>query len=88
MDKLKVNDFVEVNISYSLNTVSEFAKVTGDNNPIHIDPKFAETTVFKKTHRTWSFANKYFLKNLSIGFTGSRNNISWPGYEISSPSIS
>ncbi len=39
MDKLKVNDFVEVNISYSLNTVCEFAKVTGDNNPIHIDPK-------------------------------------------------
>lgn len=70
MDKLKVNDFVEVNISYSLNTVREFAKVTGDNNPIHINPKFAETTVFKKPIVHGALVTSTFSKILASDLPG------------------
>lgn len=70
MDKLKVNDFVEVSISYSLNTVCEFAKVTGDNNPIHVDPKFAATTTFKKPIVHGALVTSTFSKILASDLPG------------------
>ncbi|MFW1968563.1 MaoC family dehydratase [Acinetobacter guillouiae] len=33
---------------FTENDVIKFAEVTGDNNPIHLDKKHAETTIFKK----------------------------------------
>jgi acyl dehydratase len=34
--------------SFSQSEVIAFAKVTGDNNPVHLDDEFASQTVFKK----------------------------------------
>ena len=33
---------------YSQEQVDEFARVTGDNNPVHLDEKFASQTIFKR----------------------------------------
>lgn len=34
--------------SFSQEDVNQFAKITGDNNPVHLDPVYAETTTYKK----------------------------------------
>lgn len=34
--------------SFTQDEVNEFAKITGDNNPIHVDPVFAANTTYKK----------------------------------------
>ena len=41
---LKVGDKYEYEFSYTQQDVELFARVTGDNNPIHIDAEFAKTT--------------------------------------------
>ena len=34
--------------SYTQAQVNEFARVTGDNNPVHLDEEFASNTIFKR----------------------------------------
>ena len=41
---LKVGDRYEYEFSYTQQDVELFARVTGDNNPIHIDAEFAKMT--------------------------------------------
>ncbi|MBK5277412.1 MAG: MaoC family dehydratase [Bacteroidia bacterium] len=47
-----VTPFVEYKyehqFEFSQEDVNRFAQVTGDNNPIHLDPNYAATTAFKK----------------------------------------
>lgn len=38
----------ELEFSYSAKDVADFAAITGDNNPLHLDEEYAATTVFKK----------------------------------------
>ncbi len=44
---IKVNDIYNHKFSYSQQQVEEFARVTGDNNPVHTNAEFAATTMFK-----------------------------------------
>ena len=44
---LQVGNYAEVKHSFDQATVTAFAGICGDNNPLHIDPKFAATTMFK-----------------------------------------
>ncbi len=43
---LKIGDKYSYEFSYTQEEVELFAKVTGDNNPIHIDAEFAKNTPF------------------------------------------
>ena len=43
---LKVNDFYELELSFTQEQVNAFAQITGDDNPLHIDYEFAKTTPF------------------------------------------
>lgn len=46
--EINIGDKVSVERCFSLQDVKDFAALSGDNNPIHLNEKFAETTVFKK----------------------------------------
>jgi len=48
-DGLKVGNYAEVRHTFDQTTVTDFADICGDNNPLHIDPVFAKTTMFKGT---------------------------------------
>lgn len=43
-----INEKYTHTFSFSQNDVIDFAKVTGDNNPIHLDEKMASKSIFKK----------------------------------------
>ena len=40
--------------------IESFAKISGDNNPIHLDEKFAATTQFKKRIAHGLMSSSYF----------------------------
>jgi acyl dehydratase len=44
-----VGSYAEVERIFSQSTVNQFAAISGDNNPIHINPEYALTTRFKGT---------------------------------------
>jgi acyl dehydratase len=45
---IEVGQEYKHNFIFSQDEVAAFAKVTGDNNPVHLDADFAATTVFKQ----------------------------------------
>ena len=45
---IKIGDTYSYNITFNQDNVNTFAIITGDNNPIHIDPEFAKNTPFGK----------------------------------------
>ena len=46
-EKLHLNQTFSTNFSFSQQDVADFAHVTGDNNPVHLDEDFASKTIFK-----------------------------------------
>ena len=42
-----VGAFCELEHVFSQDEVNDFAKICGDNNPLHTDPEFASSTIFK-----------------------------------------
>ena len=45
---LFAGDTFEFLFSFSQDEVDAFAKISGDNNPVHLDSTYAATTVYKK----------------------------------------
>ncbi len=45
---LRIGDAAEVPRRFSAEEVALFAKISGDNNPLHIDEAFARTTRFQR----------------------------------------
>ena len=46
---LAIGQHAQVTHIFSQNDVNSFAELCGDNNPLHSDPEFAKTTMFKGT---------------------------------------
>lgn len=67
---LSVNDRHEESISFTQNQVEDFAKVSGDNNPIHLDAEYAKETIFKKPIVHGMLAASIFSKILGTVFPG------------------
>jgi len=47
LSDLQIGFFKEVNRSFSRSEVVAFAELSGDINPIHLNPEFAKNTIFK-----------------------------------------
>lgn len=47
LEKLHLNQTFSTDFSFSQQDVFDFARVTGDNNPVHLDEEFASKTIFK-----------------------------------------
>jgi 3-hydroxybutyryl-CoA dehydratase len=45
---IKVGDTASLTKTFTESDVLSFAEISGDRNPVHIDPKFAATTRFKR----------------------------------------
>ena len=47
IDELKVGDSAEISKTITETDINDFARVTGDFNPVHLDQTYAEKTIFK-----------------------------------------
>ena len=48
IEDLKVGQKAELKKKITEKDIQQFAELTGDNNPVHINNEFAERTIFKK----------------------------------------
>jgi acyl dehydratase len=70
MIKLKLGDTYAEKVKFTQANVEIFAQITGDNNPIHLDPVYAAKTPFGKPIVHGFYAGSIFSK--VFGTT-------WPG---------
>ena len=47
IDELKVGDSAQISKTITETDIADFARVTGDFNPVHLDQAYAEKTFFK-----------------------------------------
>jgi 3-hydroxybutyryl-CoA dehydratase len=47
IDELKIGDSAQFSKTITETDINDFAKVTGDFNPLHLDQGYAEKTIFK-----------------------------------------
>jgi 3-hydroxybutyryl-CoA dehydratase len=47
IDEIKIGDSAQISNTITETVINDFAKATGDFNPIHIDQTYAEKTMFK-----------------------------------------
>ncbi|MDD4212823.1 MAG: MaoC family dehydratase [Bacilli bacterium] len=45
--KLQIGDHAQLSKAFHLEEVEWFAKITGDNNPLHLDEEYAQKSIFK-----------------------------------------
>lgn len=67
---LKAGDRFEHRFTINQEEVNQFAEVTGDTNPIHLDSDYASKTPFKKTIIHGIFSTAVFSKILGTHFPG------------------
>lgn len=68
--KLNEQDEYRLAFSYSQDQVNRFAEVTGDNNPLHLDEKYAATTMFKRPIMHGFLGGSVFSKIFGTLFPG------------------
>lgn len=62
MEKINVGDTFSFDVTYHQADVETFAKITGDNNPIHINQEYAAKTPFGKCIVHGFFAGAIFSR--------------------------
>ncbi|MBY0424480.1 MAG: MaoC family dehydratase [Cytophagales bacterium] len=67
---MEVGDSYTISFSYTQDQVAQFAHVTGDDNPIHLDETFAAQTPFKKPIIHGFLGGSIFSKVLGTLFPG------------------
>ena len=67
---IPLNTVYRHNFSFTQNDVILFAKVSGDNNPLHLDADFAATTAFKRPIIHGALASSVFSKIMGTEFPG------------------
>jgi acyl dehydratase len=67
---IEVGDQYRYKFSYSQEQVNNFAEVTGDKNPIHIDQEYASKTMFGRTIMHGFLGGSVFSKIFGTLFPG------------------
>jgi acyl dehydratase len=67
---IELNTEYRHSFSFTQDDVILFAKVSGDNNPLHLDPDFASTTNFKRPIIHGALASSVFSKVMGTLFPG------------------
>jgi acyl dehydratase len=67
---IKIGDIFEEEFSFSQQDVNAFANISGDHNPIHIDPEYTANTVYKKPIIHGFLGGSIFSKILGTSFPG------------------
>jgi acyl dehydratase len=67
---MTLNDTHRYQFRFSQAEVEAFARVTGDNNPLHLDPGFAAQTPFKRPIIHGMLGASVFTKVLGTEFPG------------------
>lgn len=62
-DEISLGDFAEVTKTISEKDINQFAEISGDKNPAHLDEDYAKKTVFKKRIAHGIFISS-FISNL------------------------
>ncbi|MGP1515036.1 MAG: MaoC family dehydratase [Bacteroidales bacterium] len=70
MEKIKVGDVFEFVTTYHQQDVEMFAKISGDNNPIHIDQEYAKNTPFGQCIVHGFFAGAVFSRVFGTQWPG------------------
>ena len=69
-NKLKKGDTYTEKARFTQKNVDTFAEITGDNNPIHVDPEYAAKTPFGKPIVHGFFAGAVFSKVFGTQWPG------------------
>jgi acyl dehydratase len=67
---INIGDTFEHHFSFSQEDVVLFAKVTGDNNPVHLDEEYASKTLFKRPIIHGMLGGSVFSKVFGTMFPG------------------
>ncbi len=67
---IKAGDTYTHDVTFKQADVAMFAEISGDNNPVHIDPEYAATTIFKRPIVHGFFSGAVFSKVFGTLFPG------------------
>jgi acyl dehydratase len=70
MERIKTGDRYEYAVNFRQADVAAFAKITGDNNPIHLDDDYAKATPFGRPVVHGFLAGAVFSKVFGTIFPG------------------
>lgn len=70
MNSLQVGDSHTASLRFSQADVETFARLTGDANPIHLDPAYAATTRFQRPIMHGFLSASVFSRVLGMAFPG------------------
>ncbi len=67
---MEINEVYTHEFQFSQEEVNQFAKVTGDNNPVHTNPEYAAKTMFKRPIMHGMLSASLFSKVFGTLFPG------------------
>ncbi len=71
---IKVKDTYRYDVVFTQDDVAKFANLTGDINPVHLDPTYAATTPFKKQIVQGVLVSCAFSKVFGTMWPGSKDS--------------
>lgn len=70
MNKYNIGDYFKEDFSFKQKEVIQFAKLTGDCNPLHLDEEFAKQSIFKRPIIHGFLSASIFSKIIGMKFPG------------------